>query len=70
VRVGKAYKFPQMISMKVLVHESFESGGFCTWPRCSVHHGTTRWLGGAFCEKLKFVVFEMCGLERPTNVPK
>jgi len=59
VRVGKAYICPQMITMKVLVHESFEFGGFCTWPSRSVHHGKTRWLGGEFCEKLKFVVFEM-----------
>ena len=29
-----------------------------------------RLLGGEFCEKMKFVVFEMRGLERPTNVPK
>jgi len=45
--------------MKVLVHESFEFGGFCTWPSWSVHHGIARCLGGEFCEKLKFVVFEM-----------
>jgi len=30
VRVGKANKCPQMNSMNVLVHESFEFGGFCT----------------------------------------
>jgi len=24
-----------------------------------VHHGIGRWLGGEFCEKMKFVVFEM-----------
>jgi len=59
VRVGKAYKCPQMNTIKVLVHESFEFGGFCTWPSCSVHHDLARWLGGEFCEKLKFVVFEM-----------
>jgi len=69
-RVGKAYKCPQMNTMKVLVHESFEFGGFCTWPRLAVHHGIARWLGGEFCEKLKFVVFEIWGLERPINVPK
>ena len=69
VKVGKAYKCPQMNTMKVLVHESFEFGGFCTWPRLSVHHGIGR-LGVEFCEKMKFVVFEMWGLERPTNVPK
>jgi len=70
VRVGKAYKCPQMNTMKVLVHESFKFGGFCTWPSWSVHHGIARWLGGEFCEKMKFVIFEMWGLERPTNVPK
>jgi len=25
----------------------------------SVHHGIAKWLGGEFCEKMKFVVFEM-----------
>jgi len=25
----------------------------------SVHHGISRLLGGEFCEKMKFVVFEM-----------
>jgi len=70
VRVGKTYKCPQMKTMKVLVHECFEFGGFCTWPRLAVHHGITRWLGGEFCEKMKFVIFEMRGLERPPNVPK
>jgi len=59
VRGEKAYKCPQMNTMKVLVHESFEIGGFCTWPCLGVHHGTTRWLGGEFCEILKFVIFEM-----------
>jgi len=58
VRVGKASKCPQMNTMKVLVHESFELVGFCTWPRLAVHHGIAR-LGGEFCEKMKFVVFEM-----------
>ena len=70
MRVGKAYKCPQMNTMNVLVHESFEFGGFYTWPSWSVHHGISRWLGGEFCEKMKFVIFEMLGLERPTNVPK
>jgi len=70
VRVGKAYKCPQMNTMKVLVHKSFEFGRFCTWLRLAVHHGMARRLGGKFCEKMKFVVFEMWGLERPTNVPK
>jgi len=46
-------------TMKVLVHEIFEFGGFCTWRSWSVHRGIARWLGGAFCEKMKFVVFEM-----------
>jgi len=59
-----------MNTMKVLVHESFEFGGFCTWPSWSVQHAIARWLGGEFCEKLKFVVFGMGGLESPTNVPK
>jgi len=70
VRVGKAYKCPQMNTMKVFVHESFEFGGFCTWPSWSVHHGITRWLGGEFCEKLKFLVFEMRGFDWPPNAPK
>jgi len=61
---------PKWIQLKVLVHESFEFGGFCTLPRLAVHHGIARWLGREFCEKLKFVIFEMWGLERPTNVPK
>jgi len=59
VRVGKASKCPLMNTMKVLVHESFEFGKFCTSPRWAVHHGIARWLGGEFCEKLKFVIFEM-----------
>jgi len=59
VRVGLASKFPQLNTMKVLVQESFEFGGLCTWPSWSVHHGIARWLGGEICLKLKFVVFEM-----------
>jgi len=59
VRFGKAYKCPQMNTMKFLVHETFEFGGFCTWPSLAVHHGIARWLGGEFCEILKFVVFAM-----------
>jgi len=70
VRVGKAYKCPQMNTMKVLLHESFEFGGFCTWPKLAVHHGIARRLGGEFWEKMKIVIFEMWVLERPTNVPK
>jgi len=69
VRVGKAYKFPQMNTMKFLVHKSFEFGGFCTWRRLAVHHGIARWLGGEFCEKFTFVILEIRGLERPNNVP-
>jgi len=48
-----------MNTMKFLVHESFEFGGVCTWPRLLVHHGIARLLAGEFCEKMKFVVFEM-----------
>jgi len=59
VRVGKAYKCPQMNIMKVLVHKRFEFGVFCQWPRLAVHHDITIWLGGEFCEKMKFVIFEM-----------
>jgi len=59
VRVGKAYKYPQMNTMKVLVHERFEFGGFCTWPSLAVHNSIARWLGREFCEKMKFVIFEM-----------
>jgi len=57
--VGLASKCAQMNTMKVLVHESFEFSGFSTWRRLSVHHGIARWLGGEFCEKMKFVDFEM-----------
>jgi len=59
VRVGLASKCPQMNTLNVMVHESFEFEGFCTWPSWSVHHGIARWLGEVFCEKFKFVVFEM-----------
>jgi len=45
--------------MKFLVHESFEFGGVCTWPSVSVHLDIARLLGGEFCEKMIFVVFEM-----------
>jgi len=48
-----------MNTMKFLVHESFEFGGVCKWPRLAVHHGIGRWLDREFCEKMKFVVFEM-----------
>jgi len=59
VRVGKAYKFPLMKTMKFLVHESFGFGGLCTRPKLAVHHGIARLLGGEFFEKRKFEVFEM-----------
>jgi len=59
VRVGKAYKCPQITTMKFLVHERYGFGGVCTWPKLSVHHGIARVLGGEFCEKMKFVVFEI-----------
>jgi len=59
VRVGLASKCPQINTMKVLVHKSYEFGGFCTWPSLVVHHGIARWLGGEFYEKMKFVVIEM-----------
>jgi len=52
-----ASKCPQMNTMKFLVHESFEFGGFCTWPRLSEHQGIARLLGVEFCEKMKFVIF-------------
>jgi len=57
VRVGKAYRCPQRSTIKILVHDSFAFGGFCTWPRLAVHHGIARWLGGEFGEKMKFVSF-------------
>ena len=59
MRVRLASKCPQMKTLKVMVHKSFEFGAFCTWLTWSVHHGIARWLGGEFCEKLKFVVLEM-----------
>jgi len=59
VRVVKASKCAQMNTMKELVLKSLEFGRSCTWPSWSVHHGIARWLGGEFCEKIKFVVFEM-----------
>jgi len=46
--VRKASKCPQMNTMKVLVHESFVFGGFCTWPRLAVHHGIADDLVGIF----------------------
>jgi len=34
----------QMSTIKVLVHKSFEFGGFCTWPSWYVWDGLTKWL--------------------------
>ena len=48
-----------MSTVKVLVQESFELDGVCTWPSSSVHLDTARLLGGEFSEKMKFVDFEM-----------
>jgi len=48
-----------MNTMKILVHESFVFGGLYTWPRLAVHHNIRSWLGGEFCEKMKFVVLAM-----------
>jgi len=59
VSVGKAYKCPQMSTVKDLVHESFELDGVCTGPSWSVQSGIAIWLGGEFCQKMKFVVFGM-----------
>jgi len=52
-------KCPQMSTVKVLVHESFELDVVCTRPRLSVHHDIARLLGWNFCEKMKFVVLGM-----------
>ena len=52
-----ASKYFQMITTKVLVHNSFEVCGFCTLPSLAVGQGIARLLGGVFCEKLKFMVF-------------
>jgi len=49
--VGKAYKCPQMNTIKFLVHESFEFGGFCTWPKLAVHHDLGNGLVGSFVKK-------------------
>jgi len=53
-----ASKSPQISTIKFLVHQCFEFGVFCTWPSWSVWHGFDR-LGGVFCEKMKFMVFEI-----------
>jgi len=42
VRVGMTYKCPKMNTVKVLVHETFELGGFCTLASWSVHHDIVR----------------------------
>ena len=55
MRVGKAYKCPPMSIVKVLVHKNFELDGVWTWPSWLVHSSIARWLGGEFCEKMKFV---------------
>jgi len=54
-----ASKCPQINNIKLLVHESFEFSGFCTWQSWLVCHDLARWLGGEFGEKMKFMVFEM-----------
>ena len=46
MRVGKAYKCPQLNTIKFLVHESFEFGWFCTWPRLAVQHSIASGLVG------------------------
>jgi len=51
MRVRKSYKCPQMNTIKFLVHESFEFGGFCTLPRLAVHHGIGNGLVRSFIKK-------------------
>jgi len=48
-----------MSTIKFLVQQCFEFSGFCTSPSWSVWHDLGRWLDGVFCEKMKFMVFEM-----------
>jgi len=48
-----------MSTIKLLVHKCFEFDVFCKWLSWSVWHGLGRWLGGVFCEKKKFMIFEM-----------
>jgi len=43
---------------KSLGARTSELDGVSTWRSWSVHRVTTRVLGGEFCEKMKFVVFE------------
>jgi len=51
VSVGKAYKCPQMNTMKVLENERFKFGVFCTWPSLAVHHGELDALVGSFVKE-------------------
>jgi len=69
VKVGKAYKCPQINTINIFVNKSFEFCGFCSWPCLAVWHDKARLLGGVFCEKLKFFVVEMWRLECPPNAP-
>ena len=55
---------------KSLGAQMFKFDVYCSWPSWSVWHDLGRWLGGMFCEKMKFVVFEIRSLGSPTNVPK
>jgi len=59
VKVGMASKCPQINTMKVLVHKSFELLKFYSCPCFAVWPDKARWFGGEFLEKMKFVVFEM-----------
>jgi len=59
-----------MSAIKVLVKKSSHIGEFCTCPSLAVWHDLTRWVRGKFWKKIKFVVFEILLLERPSNVPK
>jgi len=52
-----ASKYPQMNTIKFMVHESLEFGGFCTRPSLAVWHGIARLIRGVFCEKLKIHCF-------------
>jgi len=46
-----ASKYAQMITIKVLMHKSFEFVGFCTWSSLSMSHELARLLRGEFWEK-------------------
>jgi len=52
VTVEKAYKYPQMNTMKFLVHKSFEFGGVCTWQACRCTTAQLDWLVGSFVKKI------------------